>query len=56
MINAIFIHFDDNNEQIRDAINVCLRHAARVDPNQVLKSAKANLTKMKHKEQCQELV
>lgn len=52
MINAILIHFDDNNEQIRDVINVSLRHAARVDPAQVLKSAKANLSKMRYKTQC----
>ena len=49
MINAIFIHYDDNNEEIRDAINISLRYAARVDPNHVLKSAKNNLGKMKHK-------
>ncbi len=52
MINAIFIHYDDNNIEIRDAINVTLRYAARIDPNQVLKSAKINLGKMKHKDQC----
>jgi hypothetical protein len=52
MITAIFIHFDDNNESIRDSINTNLRHAARIDPTQVLKNAKANLSKMKHKTQC----
>jgi hypothetical protein len=29
-----------------------LRYAARVDPNQVLKSAKNNIGKMKHKQPC----
>ena len=49
MVNAIFIHLDDNNSEIRDAIGVSLRYAARVDPKQVLKSAQANITRMKHK-------
>jgi hypothetical protein len=52
MVNAIFIHYDDNSEEIRDAINVSLRFAAVVAPNQVLKNAKESLGKMKHKSQC----
>ena len=56
MINAIFVHYDDSNSEIRDAINLSLRYAARVDPSQVLKQAQANLGRMKHKEQCDELI
>ena len=53
MIGAIFVHYDDNNEEIRDAINVSLRFAAKIDPVQVLKAGQLNLKKMKHKNQCQ---
>ena len=53
MINAIFVHYDDNNEEIRDAVNVSLRYGAKVDPGQVLKGGKMNIKKMKHKNQCE---
>lgn len=43
MINAIFVHFDDNSEDIRSAIFVNLRHAAVVNPKLVQKQAKQNL-------------
>jgi hypothetical protein len=56
MVSAIFVHFDDSNEEIRDVINVSLRFAAVVAPDQVLKNAKVSLDKMKHKEQCVELI
>ena len=56
MINGIFVHYDDNNVEIRDAVNVSLRLAAKVDPDMVLKGAKQNYIKMKHKEQCTELI
>jgi hypothetical protein len=56
VINAIFIHFDDNNEEIRSAIYLSLRHAALVDPRLVLKHAKNNLQRMKHKENCNDLI
>ena len=56
MINAIFVHYDDNNENIRDAVNESLKFAAKVDPNQVLKGGKMNIQKMKHKNQCEELM
>ena len=56
MIAAIFVHFDDTNPEIRDAINVSLRYAANVDPSQVLKHAKPTLERMKHREQCSELI
>jgi hypothetical protein len=39
MIGAIFIHFDDNSQDIQDAIYVSLRFAAKIDPEQVLKAA-----------------
>ena len=32
MINAIFVHYDDSNPEIRDSINISLRFAAVVDP------------------------
>lgn len=56
MINAIFIHFDDNSEDIQDCIYLSLRFAANIDPEQVLKAAESNLKKMKHKEKCQALI
>ena len=49
MIGAIFIHFDDNSEDIQDAIFVSLKFAANIDPDQVLKAGSANIKKMKHK-------
>jgi hypothetical protein len=49
MVGAIFVHYDDSNEEIRDAINVSLRFAAVVSPDQVLKNAKLSIAKMKHK-------
>ena len=52
MLGAIFVHYDDNNEEIRDAINISSRYGAKVDPEQVLKLGKVNLKKMKHKSQC----
>lgn len=39
MIGAIFVHFDDNSEEIQDAIFVSLKFAAKVNPNLVLKTA-----------------
>jgi hypothetical protein len=56
MISAIFVHYDDSNEEIRDAINGSLRFAAVVSPDQVLKNARISISKMKHKEQCGELI
>lgn len=41
MIGAIFVHFDDNSEEIQDCIFNSLRFAAKVDPNMVLKTAKS---------------
>lgn len=40
MTNAIFIHLDDNSEEIQDAVYVSLKFAANIDPNQVIKVAK----------------
>lgn len=56
MINAIFIHFDDANPDIRSAVALSLRHAASVDPKLVLKHAKTSLQRMKHRDNCVELV
>lgn len=56
VINAIFVHFDDNNEDVRSAIYANLRHAALVDPKLVLKHSQNNLGRMKHKENCMELI
>jgi len=39
VINAIFVHFDDSNEDIRSSIFVNLRYAALIDPKMVLKHA-----------------
>lgn len=52
MISTIFVHYDDRNKDIRDAINVSLRFATVVLPENVLKNAKSNIDKMRHKEQC----
>ena len=56
MINAIFVHFDDSSEDIQSAIHLNLKQAAIVDPKLVLKQAKVNLQRMKHKDNCRELV
>ena len=56
VINAIFVHFDDSSEDIQSAIYTNLKHAAVVDPKLVLKHAKANLQRMKHKDNCKELI
>jgi hypothetical protein len=56
VINAIFVHFDDNNEDVRSAIYANLRHAALVDPRLVLKHSQTNFGRMKHKENCMELI
>ena len=56
VINAIFVHFDDNNEEIRSAIYTNLKIAANVDPKLVLKHAQNNMNRMKHKENCRELI
>lgn len=49
MIGAIFVHFDDNSEEIQDAVLISLRHAALVDAKLVLKNAEINVKKMKNK-------
>lgn len=56
MITSIFVHFDDNKKDIRDAINITLRYAARTYPEQVLENAEINLKRMKNPEHCEELV
>ncbi len=56
MVGAIFIHFDDNSEEIQDSIYLSLRFAANIDPEQVLKAGEQNLKKMKHREKCQQLI
>lgn len=53
MVGAIFVHFDDNSEEIQDSIFISLRFAANIDPEQVLKTAKSNVKKMKHTQKCQ---
>lgn len=55
VISALFIHFDDNSEDIRSAIYSSLKHAALVAPKVVLRHSENNLGRMKHKEQCREL-
>ena len=32
MVGAIFVHFDDNSEEIQDSIFISLRFAANIDP------------------------
>jgi hypothetical protein len=39
MISAIFVHFDDNSEEIQDAIFLALKFAANVNPQLLLKTA-----------------
>ncbi len=56
VIGAIFVHFDDNSEDIQSAIFVNLKQAAIVDPKLVLKHAKTNVQRMKHKSNCNELI
>lgn len=56
MIGAIFVHFDDSSEDIQSAIFVNLKQAAIVDPKLVLKHAKTNVQRMKHKGNCKELI
>jgi hypothetical protein len=56
MVSGIFVHYDDNNEEIREAINGCLRFAAMVAPEMVLRSATAAVGRMKHRELCGELI
>jgi hypothetical protein len=56
VINAIFVHFDDSSDDIRGAIFLSLKHAALVDPREVLKHAQNNLKRMKNRDRCEELI
>jgi hypothetical protein len=56
VINAIFVHFDDNSEDIQSAIYTNLKHASIVDPKIVLKHAKSYISRMKHKNNCKDLI
>jgi hypothetical protein len=52
VVGAIFIHFDDSNEDIRSAIHLALKHAALTDAKMVAKHCQQNLPRMKHSSGC----
>lgn len=52
----IFVHLDDQNEDIQNAIYKILRFAAKLRPNIVLAEATNNLKKQKYPRKCQEII
>jgi hypothetical protein len=56
MVKHIFIHLDDNNQEISDAIYKVMIQAAEVDPSLVLREAQEAVGKQKHPRKCQEVI
>lgn len=52
----IFVHLDDQNEDIQMAIYKILRFAGNLKPNIVLNEAQNNLKKQKYPRKCQEII
>lgn len=52
----IFVHLDDQNEDIQMAIYKILRFAGNLNPIIVLNEAQNNLKKQKYPRKCQEII
>jgi ABC-type phosphate transport system ATPase subunit len=53
VLQGVFIHFDDNDEDVQDAIMVTLKHAATFDAKKVLIQAQNARLKMKNTAKCE---
>jgi riboflavin synthase len=56
IISDVFIHFDEENDELRKKVLVTLKHATKVNPKYMLEKAKGQLKKMKHTSICEELI
>eukprot|EP01016_Furgasonia_blochmanni_P049039 TRINITY_DN7397_c0_g1_i3.p1 TRINITY_DN7397_c0_g1~~TRINITY_DN7397_c0_g1_i3.p1 ORF type:complete len:407 (+),score=50.17 TRINITY_DN7397_c0_g1_i3:676-1896(+) len=56
LIKSIFVHLDDQNEEVQMAVYHLLQSAATVDWKCVLEEAKQSVKKQKYPRKCQELI
>ena len=56
VMQGVFIHFEDNNEDIHDAMMVTLKHASAFDAKKVLTHATSARQKMKNTAKCEYLI
>lgn len=56
VVKAIFVHLDDQNEEIQLVIFNVLKFAAKLRPEIVLEEGKKNIKKQKYPRKCQELI
>jgi hypothetical protein len=56
IVKGIFVHLDDQNEDIQMSMYNVLRFLAKLKPKLVLEEAKVCLQKLKYPRKCQELI
>lgn len=56
IVKGVFVHLDDQNEDIQMSIYNVLRFMAKLKPKLVLDEAKDSLKKFKYPRKCQELI
>lgn len=56
IVKGVFIHLDDQNEEIQMSVYHVLRFITKLKPKLVLDEAKESLKKLKYPRKCQELI
>ena len=56
ILKALFIHYDDSNENLQSSVHGALRSFAIKKKNMVLDQARLNITKLRYPENCESLI
>lgn len=52
ILKTLFIHYDDQNQEMQMAVDRVLNFVSKIDPEMLLNQAKAVVDKMKYPRKC----